>query len=182
MTPPPALSVAESLRPAPQPADSRSTATCCACWKVPRRGYFLLLGSALLVVTGGRAHLDLPDLHRPRHRRLHAPGLLGRVHHDLRVLGRHRARRHADLGDPLPVPRQVAQRHQPQRRGDDGVRGDDGRACSRHPHRPRLEGLLHAALPEPARALAELQVAARCGTSSRSRPTRPPRSCSSTSG
>ena len=36
------------------------------------------------------------------------PVVVGVRHHQLRVLGRHRPRRHADLGDPLPVPPEVA--------------------------------------------------------------------------
>ena len=39
------------------------------------------------------------------------------------------------------------------------IRGDDRRAVPRHPRRPDLEGLLHPALPEPARPLGELQAA-----------------------
>jgi Fe-S-cluster-containing dehydrogenase component len=41
----------------------------------------------------------------PRPGRPDQPGRLGRVHHDLRLLGRHRPRGHADLRDPLPLPR-----------------------------------------------------------------------------
>ncbi len=41
---------------------------------------------------------------------LNNPGRLGLGHHQLRLLGRHRPRRHADLGDPLPLPPEVAHR------------------------------------------------------------------------
>ena len=50
-------------------------------------------------------------------------GRLGLVHHQLRLLDRHRPRRHADLGRALPVPPAVAHRHQPRGRGDDALRG-----------------------------------------------------------
>ena len=50
------------------------------------------------------------------------------VHHELRVLGRHRALRHAGLGDPVPVPLALPARGLPHRRGDDGVRRADRRA------------------------------------------------------
>ena len=183
MTPPPAESVAAMIRPdagavgledQPRPPracmDGASASATCCC-------------SALLagLVRRRRRRLDLPDLQGPRHRRLHAPGVLGRVHRHVRVLGRHRARRHADLGDPLPVPRQVAQRDQPQRRGDDGVRGHDRGAVPRHPPRPHLEVLLHPSVPEPARRSGRTSRARWCGTCSRSPPTPPSRSCSSTS-
>jgi hypothetical protein len=47
---------------------------------------------------------------------------LGLGHHQLRVLGRHRPRRHADQRHPLPVPAEVAHQHQPRGRGDDDLR------------------------------------------------------------
>ena len=61
----------------------------------------------------------------------------GDLHHQLRLLGRDRALRHADLGDPVPVPRALPQQHQPRRRGDDRLRGHDRRAVPAHPPRPR---------------------------------------------
>ena len=59
-----------------------------------------------------------------RHRRVgqQQPGRLGLGHHELRLVDRHRPRRHADLGDPVPVPPEVADVHQPRGRGDDAVR------------------------------------------------------------
>ena len=69
----------------------RATSCCCsASWSLlPDRG------------------ADLPDADqgRPGSRGLPAAGHLGRLHHHLRVLGRYRPRGHADLGDPVPVPR-----------------------------------------------------------------------------
>ena len=122
--------------------------------RLPRRGHRR---------ADGPRRAPLPDLRRPRCRRVPGAGLLGRLHHHLRVLDRNRPRRHPDLGDPLPLPREVAQRHQPRRRGDDGVRGADGRALPADPHRPALEVLLPAALPEPALPLGELQEPAPLG-------------------
>ena len=52
-------------------------------------------------------------------------------HHQLRLVDRHRPRRHADLGDPAAVPAEVAHVDQPLRRGDDAVRRRLRRACSR---------------------------------------------------
>ena len=54
-----------------------------------------------------RVGVDVPDSRGPRRRRLPAAGDVGRVHHHLRVLGRYRPRRHADLGDSLSVPRRI---------------------------------------------------------------------------
>jgi hypothetical protein len=52
------------------------------------------------------------------------PGDVGLPDRELRVLGRHRPRGHADLGDPLPVPPELADVDQPLRRGDDDLRRD----------------------------------------------------------
>ena len=52
------------------------------------------------------------------------PRRLGLRHHQLRVVDRHRPRRDADLGDPAPVPAEVAHLHQPLRRDHDPVLGD----------------------------------------------------------
>ena len=163
MTPPPAEPVAAMIRPAPVARDSKVNRDLL---RVMEGDVARLLGAA---APGGRLHarrgrrVDLPGLQGPRHRRLRAPDLLGRLHRHLRVLGRHRARRHADLGDPLPVPREVAQRDQPQRRGDDDLRGAHRGAVPRHPRRPDLEVVLHPAVSEPARAVGELQEPAALG-------------------
>ena len=50
---------------------------------------------------------------------------VGRLHRQLRLLDRHRPRRHADLGHPLPGAVQVAHRRLPRVRGHDGLRGHD---------------------------------------------------------
>ena len=98
----------------------------------PSRGLPAAAGrapSALFLV--GLADLPDPGQGRPGPRRIQPADLLERLHHDLRVLDRHRARGHADLGDPVPVPLPVAHGGLPLHRGDDGVRGHDGRRCSR---------------------------------------------------
>ncbi|CAA9361331.1 MAG: Molybdopterin oxidoreductase, partial [uncultured Gemmatimonadaceae bacterium] len=110
-----------------------------------------------------RRVVDLPDLRGARRRRLQPAGDVGRVHHHLRVLGGHRARRDADLGDPLPVPGRIPHHDLPVRRGDDGVRGHDGGALPDHPHRAPVEVLLAHPVPELAADLAELQEPARLG-------------------
>ena len=129
----------------------------------PSRGYSAAAGPGRRAVPR-RAH-DLPDPGQGRAgpRRLHPADLLERLHHDLRVLDRHRARRHADLRDPVPVPEPVAHGGVPLHRGDDGVRRHDGGAVPDHPHRAAVDLLLAAAVPEPALALAQLQVAADLG-------------------
>ena len=97
-------------------------------------------------------HRDLGQQH---------PGRLGVRHHQLRLVDRHRPRRHADLGDSAAVPPAVAHVDQPLRRGDDAVRrrvrGDVPAAA----HRPSVAGGLLAvpvsehdgpvaAVPQPA--------------------------------
>ena len=97
----------------------------------PTLGWFAALGIAILCLLIGAVDVDLSDPRRPRRRGLSAAGDVGRVHHHLRVLGRYRPRRHADLGDSLSVPRRLPHEHLSRVRSDDGVRGHDGRACSR---------------------------------------------------
>ena len=58
-----------------------------------------------------------------RHLGTQCPRRLGVGHHELRVLGRDRARRNAHLGDPLPVPADMAHLDQPRGGGDDHLRG-----------------------------------------------------------
>ena len=65
------------------------------------------LGVAILCLLIGIAALDLPDLLGPRRRRVQPAGDVGRLHHHLRVLGRYRSRRHADLGDSVSLPRRL---------------------------------------------------------------------------
>ncbi len=67
---------------------------------------------------------DLRGLRGNRRHRVDASRDVGCVHHLLRILGRNRARRNADLGRALPVPGALAERHQPQRRSDDSLRPD----------------------------------------------------------
>ena len=100
-----------------------------------------------------------------RHRRLgpEQPGRLGLRHHQLRLLGRHRPRRHADLGDPLPVPPEVAHLDQPLRRGDDDLRRHVRADLPGHPRRPAVGGLLDGAGPEPDGHLAALPEPAAVG-------------------
>ncbi len=66
------------------------------------------------------------------------PGRLGLGHHQLRLLDRHRPRRHADLGHSVPVPAEVAHLDQPLRRGDDDLRRDLRRHLPAVPHRPSV--------------------------------------------
>ena len=104
----------------------------------PCGGALMLLGS-----------LDQAGLHRHRHLGQQPAGRLGLRHHQLRLVDRHRPRRHADLGHPAPAPAGVAHLDQPLRRGDDALRRRLRAALPALPHRPPLAGgLLAAALPE----------------------------------
>ena len=115
---------------------------------------------------GGRAlpgFVVLPDLARDRRIGTERTGGVGGLHHHLRVLGRYRALRHADLGDPLPFPRALAAGDLPRVRGDDRLRGHDSRAVPPDPRRPRVARVLAGAVSERALPVAELQVTARLG-------------------
>ena len=95
-----------------------------------------------------RVH-PVPD--RDGHRRLGSEQdcRLGLGHHQLRVVGRHRPRRHADFRRVVAVPSEVADGHQPLCGGDDHFRGHHGGSLPRHPHGPHLGELLGASAPEP---------------------------------
>ncbi len=104
------------------------------------------------------------DCDRHRHLGPEQDGRVGVRHHELRLLDRHRPRRHAHLGDSVPAPAALAHVGQPGGRSDDAVRRDVRRPLSADPHGPAVDVLLDAALPErPRFALGELPVAARLG-------------------
>ena len=106
----------------------------------------------------GRRRLRLPAAHRPRRDRPEHARVLGHLHHLLRVLHRHLARRHAHLGDPPRGQRRVAAvdhavgrvhhraRHQLRRRAAD-PRPRPSR--SRAEHLPPRAAVLAAALGRP---------------------------------
>ena len=95
---------------------------------------------------------------------INQPGRLGLRDHQLRLVDRHRPRRHADLGDPLPVPAAVAHVDQPRGRGDDALRRHLRAAVPAAPHRPAVAGrVLAAAVPEHHGHVAELPQPAHLG-------------------
>ena len=130
-------------------ADAR--ATCCWC---------CLLG---LVVLAGFADLGHPDVQGHRHRRHPPAGLLGFLHHQLRVLDRHQPLGHPGLGHPARAQRRVAAPADAGGRADDRVRPDDRRPLPAHPPGAVVALLLDDALPQRASALAQLPLAAALG-------------------
>ena len=106
----------------------------------------------LVAVLGGDRHLGTQ---RPRR--------LGVGHHELRVLGRHRARRDAHLGDPLPLPAEMAHLDQPRGGGDDHLRGHVRPDVPGDPRGTRLGRLLDVPGPEPDGHVAQLQEPASLG-------------------
>ena len=100
----------------------------------------------LVALLGGDRHLG------PQR-----PCRLGVGHHELRVLGRDRARRDAHLGDPLPLPPEMAHLDQPRRGGDDHLRGHVRPDVPGHPRGTRLGRLLDVPGPEPDGRVAQLQ-------------------------
>ena len=81
-----------------------------------------------------RHRISLPE--RRRHLGRHHPHRLGLRHRQLRLVDRHRPRRHADLRHPLIAAPIVAQLHQPLRRSHDAVRRGLRRNFPRHPRGP----------------------------------------------
>ena len=86
----------------------------------------------------------LPAAEGHRHLGQQHPGRLGVRHHQLRLVDRHRPRRHADLGDPAALQAAVAHVDQPLRRGDDDLRGGLRGDLPAVPHRPSVAGGLLA--------------------------------------
>ena len=82
-----------------------------------------------------------PAADRHRHLGQQHPGRLGLRHHQLRLVDRHRPRRHADLGDSAAAPPGVAHLDQPLRRGDDAVRGGLRGHLPAAAHRPAVAGV-----------------------------------------
>ena len=125
-------------------------AACCCC--------YAMADAALQ----GRRHLG--------HQR---PGRLGLRHHQLRLVDRHRPRRHADLGDPAAAAAGLAHLDQPLRRGDDALRGGLRGHLPDLPHRPAVARATGCCpYPEHDGPVAATSAARSSGTSSRSRPTR----------
>ena len=87
-------------------------------------------------------------------------GRLGFRHHQLRLVDRHRSRRHADLRNSAAAPAGVAHVDQSIRRGDDAVRGGVGGDLPAAAYRPAVVRVLDvplskhddavAAVPQPA--------------------------------
>jgi Pyruvate/2-oxoacid:ferredoxin oxidoreductase delta subunit len=74
---------------------------------------------------------------------------LGLGHHQLRVVGGHRPRRHAHLRGALPLPAEVAHEHQPLRGGHDHLRGHLRPHVPHDPRRPRVARVLPVPHPQP---------------------------------
>ena len=121
------------------------------------------------------SHVGLPDLVTASASPASGgPVVLGLLHHQLRVLDRHQPLGHAGLGHPARAERGVAASADPGGRGHDRVRAHDRRAVPDHPPGPDPALLLDAARTQRARALAQLPLAAACGTCSPSSPTSRP--------
>ncbi len=106
----------------------------------------------------------VPDFRVPAHRRrigchlshfhrrgsvgLEHPGGVGVRYHQLRVLDRHRARRHTHFGHSLPVPAEVADEHQPLLGSHDYFRRDLCWSLSGHSRWPLLVCVVHVSIAE----------------------------------
>ncbi len=116
--------------------------------------------------------LDVPARQGHRHLGQQRPGRLGVRHHQLRLVDRHRPRRHADLGDPAALQAGLAHVDQPLRRSDDAVRRRLRGDLPARPHRPSVAGgLLAVPVSEHDGRCGRTSAARSSGTCSRSRPT-----------
>ena len=144
-------------------------------------GWYVGFGIALLLHRPAARLAHLPGDQGHRHLGQQHPGRLGVRHHQLRLVDRHRPRRHADLGDSAAAEADVADLDQPLRRGDDAVRRRRARASSRC-STPAARGSPTGCSRTRTRWASGRSSAARSsGTCSRSRPTRPCRCCSGSS-
>ena len=122
----------------------------------------IFVGFSLLMVPDGVPRLPARQGHR--HLGQQRPGRLGVRHHQLRLVDRHRPRRHADFGDPAAVQAGLADVDQPLRGGDDAVRGGLRGDLPDLPHRPSVAGgLLAVPVSEHDDAVAELPQSAHLG-------------------
>ncbi len=115
----------------------------------PPKAWYIAFGIALTLLTIFLTAITVPRL--GRHRRLgkYDPRRLGLRHHQLRVLDRHRPRRHADQRDLVPAPSELAHVDQPLRGSDDDLRRDLRRHLPGRAHRSAVAAVLHDADPEP---------------------------------
>ena len=87
----------------------------------------VLMISIAYLLFGGHGHLGHQH-----------SGRLGLRDYQLRVVDRHRPRRHADLGDPAALQADMAHLDQPLRRSDDAVRGRQRGDLPAAAHRPSV--------------------------------------------
>ncbi len=106
---------------------------------------------------------DVPRHTRRRNLGQQPAGRVGVRHHELCLVDRYRSRRHADLGDPAVVQADVADIHQPLRRGDDAVCRCLRGHLSAHAHRAALVGVLALPVSEHHDAVAAVQEPAHLG-------------------
>src|SRR4030095_6949820 len=88
---------------------------------------------------------------------------VGDLHHELRLLGRHRPLRHVDLSGLAFVPRALAYGRRPRFGSDDSFRGDDSGPLPDYPPGPSVVLLLALSIPEPAWAVVQFPIAAQLG-------------------
>jgi ferredoxin len=182
MTPPPAESVAAMIRPRPERRDSKVNRDLLRVMEGASLNYWLLLHLAVVLHARRRAACGST-------RSTRASGIAGYRHpvfwgaYIVTFVFWVGIAHAGTLISAILYLFRAKWRNaiNPQRRGDDGVRGAHRGAVPRHPRRPDLEVLLHPAVPEPARAVGELQEPALWGHVRDHRPTRRRRSCSSTS-
>ena len=130
----PAIDHRQDQRHRPRPADRHGLAR------------LLRLQRAAAAALCRRHHL--PDRRRRRHLGHRHPRRLGLRHHLLRLVDRHRPRRHADLRYPAADAPEMAHVDQPPGRGHDHLRRDVRRHVPAAAPGPALVLLLAAALPQ----------------------------------
>ncbi len=106
---------------------------------------------------------DLSDFHRRRRLGQQSAGHVGLGHHQFRLVGRRRARGHADFGDAVPDAAALAHDHRPRGGSDDGFLRDDGGTLSGHPRRARVVRLVHVSGSDLERNVAAIPFAADVG-------------------
>ena len=94
---------------------------------------------------------------------INIPVGLGLRHHQLRLVDRYRSRRHADLGHSAAVEANLAQFHQPLRRGHDAVCRGLRRHVPAAAHGPSLAGLLDVPLSQQHGSVAAVPQSAGVG-------------------
>ncbi len=113
----------------------------------PGRMWYVGFFFSLALLGFGAFSVILGRVLGPWHLGYQPDGWLGLGHYQLRMVGRYRSRRYADLGHPSALPPGLADGRKPRGGSDDHLRGNVRGPVPDLPHGPCMGWLLCIALP-----------------------------------